>query len=150
MPHYFVSEETLCQHFREHRQGTYNTQNNRRLYCNICCPTLAESNYASGFPVFWDWIRTSHFAQYYNGYTILAFNDLEQSINRGDSILSKQLLASITFQALTSNRDKLVFLIQRLFVVTNQFSTTPTSQQITEARRLYRAPRPNLPVTRPI
>lgn len=137
--YYYFTEEEINQHTREHQRGTISE---KRPHCNICYPTLIEPEYPPGFAVFWNWIATSYFAQSYNGYTILAYRHLEESITKGDPDVSKQILSSIGFRSRTISVAELSFYIRRFYIATNHFNYTPTLNQLIEARNLYTAPKP--------
>src|SRR5215469_15817859 len=98
MPHYFISEEKINLHQRYHQQGLTVEP---KGYCSVCCPITNTLNYPIGFITFWNWLGTNYSAQHYNGYTLDAYYQLEDSLIQRSAVISRKLLASINFKTLT-------------------------------------------------
>src|SRR5215469_7685868 len=136
MPHYFISEEEVNLHQRYHQQGLLLEL---KGYCSICCPILNTLDYPIGFITFWNWLRTNYSAQHYNGFTLDAYSQLEDSLIQEDTVISRKLLASINFETLTLHIDELSFYLRNLYTATNGFRSLPTGDQELEAKRAYRS-----------
>ena len=78
-------------------------------------------------------------AQSYNGYTLYAYDQLEDSLLRGDIVISRKLLTSINFENLTLPVNELSFYVRKLYTATDRFNQLPTLNQDLEVRRAYRS-----------
>ena len=138
MPHYYIPEGFIQQHYLEHQRGETPEE---RIYCNICCSTPAlQLVLSTHFPIFWQWISETYTAETYNTYTVFSFSKLEESINSRNVIHITQLLVSINFRQLIVLVEELSFYIRKLYVSTQRFIRVPTPSEELEAQQLYLAP----------
>lgn len=134
---YGTTDQEYNQHLQEHQSG--NTNLDRRHFCRHCYPVLSIPTYRipNGFTTFWIWIFNNYTARNYSSYTIAAFINLEERLNRGEAVTCIQLLRSIEFEEIIVPIEELSYYIVRLFGETNQFQHLPVSSQTEEARRIY-------------
>jgi len=121
MPHYFNFDAEINRHCREHYSGRY-IENKRLLYCKLCYPIL-QGSFIPGFTNFWYWIRDRYAARTYTGFTRIAFEQLNNSINSGDTALTNQLIFSITFNRLVISVGKTTYVVNFIKLIDSDVFT---------------------------
>src|SRR5947199_6567741 len=69
---YYVAEEIVREHLRQHSQHQRNIQ--RINFCILCYPRPKHTN--RSFQRFWNWITVKHNANTYTEYTVEILNNL--------------------------------------------------------------------------
>jgi len=120
---YYVAEEIVREHFRQHSQHQRNIQ--RINFCVLCYPRLRNTN--RSFQRFWNWITVNHNANTYMGYTVEILNNLRthrdnsqfgiEEITRAISAL----IASVRYNQSLTTFAEVCYHTHRLFLTTGAF-----------------------------
>ena len=145
MPLYRTSTEEYNRHFIRHNT---NQRVNRQTYCNLCYPSPDNHTIEPTFQRFWTYLSTRHSARHCTYYTVLTFNQLQEETNRGNTRFCLNIIYSISFADLLTDRLELAFYIAHFYGVTNSFQRFPTPEEERAAYLAYTAPSTN-PVNQP-
>lgn len=142
MPFYSLNSTERELHLRNHNLNLPITV---EKYCSLCYPVpytyrIDITTQNPRFYNFWYWISHKYTARRYNQYTLNTFENIEESLQRGDLRICEDLIQSIEFKTFKVSEAALTFYTARLFVDTNKFEIDPTEAQDQHAQFLFTIP----------